>query len=241
MPRRRESTVEIRMSEVMSAMSYALDITEGQPQGHAARSCLIGMRIAREMGLSPEMTSSLFYALLLKDIGCSSNAAKFCYLIGNDDRHAKCELKKYDWTSLSDNLKFLINNVAPAAPMLKRVGLIARLALRGQRGAKELVQIRCERGANIAAHLGLSDETADAIRALDEHWDGHGHPLGLRGNEIPLLGRILGISQTVEVFYTKHGLNAACELAQQRSGTWFDPELVRIFLSFRTMKHSGRV
>ena len=221
------------MSEVMSAMSYALDITEGQPQGHAARSCLIGMRIGNEMGLSPELTSSLFYALLLKDIGCSSNAAKFCYLIGNDDRHAKCELKTYNWTNLGDNLKFLLNNVAPAAPLLKRAGMIARLAFRGQRGAKELVQIRCERGANIAGHLGLSTETADAIRALDEHWDGHGHPLGLRGAEIPLLGRILGLSQTVEVFNNKHGFRAACEMAQQRSGTWFDPELVRIFLSFK--------
>ena len=221
------------MSEVMSAMSYALDITEGQPRGHAARSCLIGMRIGSELRLSPELTSSLFYALLLKDIGCSSNAAKFCYLIGNDDRQSKCELKTYDWTSLGDNLKFLLNNVAPDAPLIKRAGLIAGLSASRTARAKELVQIRCERGANIAGHLGLSDQTADAIRALDEHWDGHGHPLGLRGAEIPLLARILGISQTVEVFHNKHGIDATCEMAKQRSRTWFDPELVRIFLSFK--------
>ena len=36
----------------------------------------------------------------------------------------------------------------------------------------------------------------DAIRALDEHWDGSGHPHGLRGEEIPLLGRILCLAQT---------------------------------------------
>ena len=33
---------QLRMSEVISALSYALDITEGQPPGHAVRSCLIG-------------------------------------------------------------------------------------------------------------------------------------------------------------------------------------------------------
>ena len=36
---------EVRFSEVVSALSYALDITEGQPAGHALRTCLIGMKI----------------------------------------------------------------------------------------------------------------------------------------------------------------------------------------------------
>ena len=40
---------QVRMSEIISAMSVALDITEGQLPGHAARSCLIGMRLAREL------------------------------------------------------------------------------------------------------------------------------------------------------------------------------------------------
>lgn len=41
----------IKLSEVLSALSCALDITGGQPEGHAVRSCLTGMRIAREAGL----------------------------------------------------------------------------------------------------------------------------------------------------------------------------------------------
>lgn len=57
-------------------MSYALDLTEGQPRGPAARSCLLGMRIAGELRLSAGDRSDLFYALLMKDAGCSSNAAR---------------------------------------------------------------------------------------------------------------------------------------------------------------------
>ena len=56
----------LRLSEVVSALSYALDITEGQPEGHAVRSCMIGMRLAREIYLLPKQRSSLFYALLLE-------------------------------------------------------------------------------------------------------------------------------------------------------------------------------
>ena len=46
-----------------------------------------------------------------------------------------------------------------------------------------------------------------AIRSLDEHWDGSGYPQGLRGEEIPLLARILGLAQTVEVFWKKGGID----------------------------------
>ena len=68
--------MELRLSEVLSGLSHALDITEGQPRGHAERSCLIGMRLAEAVGLDDAERSSVFYALLLKDAGCSSNAAR---------------------------------------------------------------------------------------------------------------------------------------------------------------------
>ena len=42
---------DIALSEVIGSLSYALDIVEGQPPGHALRSCLIGMRIAEELEL----------------------------------------------------------------------------------------------------------------------------------------------------------------------------------------------
>jgi len=96
-----DAAPEIRFSEIVSALSYALDITEGQPEGHAVRTCLIGMRIAEELRLPPADLSALYYALLLKDLGCSSNAAKMCYLFGADDRKVKRNLKTVNWARLS--------------------------------------------------------------------------------------------------------------------------------------------
>jgi len=49
----------VRLSSILSALSYTLDLTEGHPQGHASRTCLIGMRIARELKLSAEDQSHL--------------------------------------------------------------------------------------------------------------------------------------------------------------------------------------
>ena len=45
----------ILVSEILSALSFALDLTEGQPMGHSVRSCVLGMRIAHEIGV-PELT-----------------------------------------------------------------------------------------------------------------------------------------------------------------------------------------
>ena len=54
---------------MISALSFAIELTDGAMSGHALRSCLLGMRIAEEAGFTPEEKSSLYYALLLKDIG----------------------------------------------------------------------------------------------------------------------------------------------------------------------------
>jgi HD-GYP domain len=76
----------VALSEILSALSYALDLTEGAAPGHSARSCLIGMRIAEELALSAADRSALYYAILLKDAGCSSNAGRMAALFGSDDR-----------------------------------------------------------------------------------------------------------------------------------------------------------
>ena len=96
------------------------------------------------------------------------------------------------------------------------------------------MRARCYRGAEIARKLGFSEATAEAIRALDEHWDGHGQPHGLRGPEIPLAGRILCLAQTVEVFHAAGGVRAAYRVAHKRRGEWFDPALVDALDSFRS-------
>src|SRR6202453_1812684 len=88
----------ISLSEIISALSYALDLTEGAVHGHALRTCLLGMRIAQELKLPSDQTNGLYFALLMKDIGCSSNASRLCQIVGGDDRAMKAGVKFEDWT-----------------------------------------------------------------------------------------------------------------------------------------------
>jgi HD-GYP domain-containing protein (c-di-GMP phosphodiesterase class II) len=217
--------VRIRLSSVIGAMSYALDVTEGEPPGHAVRACKIGMRLAQAMDLDAATRSRLFYALLLKDAGCSANSAKMAALFGADDHVAKRSSKRVDWSGRLPAFVWSLRTVAPGGSVRGRVDRLLAIKAEGE-VTRALMQARCDRGAEIALMLGLEVHTAEAIRALDEHWDGGGQPHGLRAQEIPLLGRILCLAQTVEIFHAAGGLRAAWRVARQRRGRWFDPALV---------------
>ncbi len=218
---------QIRLSEIVSALSYALDLTEGQPIGHAVKTCVLGMRLADELQLSSTEKADLYYALLLKDMGCSSNAARVHQVFGGDDRNLKRDLKTTDWTRQLEGFAFVRRHAAIGQSLFERFLRIVKIAAAGPGQARQMVEIRCERGANIARDLGFSQNCADAIYNLDEQWKGRGHPRGKKGEEIPLGARILNLCQTLEIFQTHEGMEMAFAVIEDRKGRWFDPQLVR--------------
>jgi HD-GYP domain-containing protein (c-di-GMP phosphodiesterase class II) len=191
------------------------------------------MRIAEELGLDSDARSDLFYALLLKDAGCTANSARMAALFGADDHDAKHSGKRVDWARPLPAFLWSARTVAPGGSLKARVDRLLAIKEAGQ-VTKALMQARCDRGAEIAKLVGLSDRTAEAIRALDEHWDGGGQPRELRGDEIPPLARIMCLAQTVEIFYGDGGVDAGYDVAARRSGRWFDPTLVAAMETFRS-------
>lgn len=218
----------VRVSQIVSALSYALDMTEGRPMGHSVRSCILGMRLAGHVGVPAVDRCDLFYALLLKDAGCSGNASRLFHILAADEIKAKRDVKLTDWTRVGwESLQYALTHVAKGAPFLERVRTLVLVAARRQTESHELVKIRCERGASIARRIGFPEPVAQAIHSLDEHWDGGGYPDGLRGIEIPLFSRIMNLAQTLDVFRTHRNPEAAIEVVQSRAKRWFDPGLVK--------------
>jgi len=196
--------------------------------GHSARTCLIGMRIAKHIGMPLTQQSDLYYALLLKDAGCSSNSSRLFHIINADDIRAKGDLKTTDWTRVGwESLHYALGHVATGLPFLERMRKLASVAATQQVDSKALVQIRCDRGAAIARKMSFPLPVAAAIYSLDEHWNGGGYPDGLKGENIPLYSRIANLAQTLDVFLVNRGPAAAMEAIGKRSGRWFDPDLVR--------------
>lgn len=218
----------VPLAELLGAFSYALDITQGQPSGHCVRACWIGSHIGRAIGLIGDALWELYYSVLLKDLGCSSNAARICALYLTDDRAFKHDFKQVG-ASLASTLGFVLRSTGAGQPLARRAGALAHILGNAADISRGLIETRCTRGADIARRLRFSEGVADGIYALDEHWDGSGMPLGLAGDAIPLAARIALLAQVADVFHSAGGRDAALAEVRRRAGTWFDPALVRAF------------
>ncbi len=220
---------QVRLSAVLGALSYALDLTEGQPPGHSLRCCWVAMHIGQELQLAPAVLSDLYYTTLLKDAGCSSNAARLWELYGGDERVTKHNFKTVDSQSFYQIARFVLQHAGPGEGLRERARRVLHMAREGEALKTELIQTRCERGADIVRRLGFSETVAAGIYGLDEHWNGRGKPDGATGEAIPLSSRIALLAQVVDAFHAVAGPAAALAEAHRRSGTWFDPAVVRAF------------
>ncbi|WP_420473405.1 HD-GYP domain-containing protein [Noviherbaspirillum sp. ST9] len=218
----------LRLSELLGAFSYALDLTEGQPPGHCIRCCWIGMHIGQEAGLSGDQLWELYYTLLLKDLGCSSNAARICELYLTDDLQFKRDFKRVG-DSLPQVLSFVLTHTGLQAGLAERFRSVMTIFRNGSEIAHELIATRCQRGADIARLLHFPDGVAAGIYSLDEHYNGSGKPDRLAGDAIPVYSRIALLAQVIDVFHTAGGRGGALDEVRHRSGHWFDPKLVRAF------------
>jgi putative nucleotidyltransferase with HDIG domain len=215
----------VSLSEVLAAMSRALDLTEGQSVGHTVRTTLIGMRIAEELDLSAFDRVALYGALLLKDSG-SSGQSRVAEVVDAHNQHA---IDAHGITVFPAKAMSALKSVRKDS--IRAMGSF--LSRRKTTDSATRLLTRAERGESMALRMGFSTATAGAIRHIDEHWDGTGIPDRLVGHEIPLFSRIILLAQTLDAFYTQRGLLAAMKMARERSGQWFDPKLVGIARSFR--------
>ena len=222
---------QLLLSDVLGTLSYGLDMAEGQSLGHNMRCCWIGMHIGQQMLLSLDQLWELYYTILLKDLGSSSTATKICKLYGADDRKVKKEFRAIDNHDMVQIVKFVVQHTRLSNSLPDRIGRTIYLATHGEKLAEEFIKYRCDQGAEFATQLGFNENVSQAIRFLDEHWNGKGRPLRLSGDQIPLYSQIALLSQIVDIYYHIGGVDAVKTEMRIRKGVWFNPEVVDAFNS----------
>lgn len=223
----------LRLADVVSALSAALDMTDGQPAGHSVRCAWIGMQIGMRLGLGSSELHDLYYTLFLKDLGCSSNAARICQLYATNDLDFKRNSKLMDH-SLGQVLHFVATNTAVKSGLATKLKTILNIAMSSGNITRDLIETRCERGADIARTMRFPETVAQGILDLDEHWDGGGHPLGRKRHDISLMARVALLAQVIDVFHITGGRAAAAREVEKRAGAWFDPALAAVFRDLAT-------
>ncbi len=165
--------------------------------------------------------------------------AKDPYTRGHSDRVAMYAMAIAEKLDLSAEQRTALE-MAAYLHDIGKIGIREEILLKpGKLTDPEMAQMRHHPliGANILKPVAFPWAIAPVVRHHHEHWDGRGYPAGLRGEEIPLLARVLAVADSYEAMTSDRPYRRArspeegiAEL-KRCSGTQFDPRIVDAFVS----------
>jgi putative nucleotidyltransferase with HDIG domain len=130
-------------------------------------------------------------------------------------------------------LAALLHDIGKAAISDRSAGKDTRMYLAPGEVGDEHVRL----GVQLASHIAGSDNVLPAIESHHERFDGSGYPKGLKGDDIPLEGRIVGLANVFDRMLTSEGpeghgmpMKEALVAVGKLAGKEFDPEVIKTLL-----------
>ncbi len=186
-----------------------------------------------KLNMANETVMAIANAVDAKDVRThqhSMRVAEYSALIAR-------EMKCFKWWRRSKDLSNLkkaaqmhdIGKIAIPDSVLNKVG-----RLTDDEYAK--MKSHVESGAEILKDFTLVENVVDGTRYHHERYDGRGYPDGLKGEEIPLFGRIISVADTFDamtsnrVYRNQMDTDYVMNEMKRGRGTQFDPEALDAFL-----------
>lgn len=165
--------------------------------------------------------------------------AKDTYTRGHSDRVAHYAVRIAERMKLSHDQRVALE-MAAYLHDIGKIGVAEDILLKpGRLDDGEMTQMRHHPliGANILKPVAFPWAITPVVRHHHEAYDGSGYPAGLRGEEIPLLARILTVADSFEAMTAdrpyRKGMSVSLALQEldRCSGSQFDPRVVGVFSS----------
>jgi HD-GYP domain-containing protein (c-di-GMP phosphodiesterase class II) len=214
---------QVRLAELVAALSLGVDLGFGQPMEHVLRQCLIALRLAERVGLDDGERLVVYYTALLVNVGCHADAHEQAKWFG-DDIALKGTKYEYAQRSLAGAAAAL-RLLGSGNPPLHRFRVGLEFAFAGHHDLDGMIVQHSALARSLAGQLGLPDAVQRAVGASYEQWDGHGWPGHLKGDAVPIAARLAQLAEYTEVAHRIGGTGAAMVVARKRAGGQFDPAL----------------
>lgn len=165
--------------------------------------------------------------------------AKDTYTRGHSDRVAAYATMIAERMQLSHDQRIALE-MAAYLHDIGKIGVPEQILLKpGRLDDVEMAQMRHHPliGANILKPVAFPWAITPVVRHHHEAWDGNGYPAGLKGEEIPLLARILTVADSYEAmtadrpYRLGRGTSEAIAELRTCAGSQFDPAVVEVFAS----------
>jgi diguanylate cyclase (GGDEF)-like protein len=214
------------------SMGYATKTAESEHIGvkiKEAEDNMYKRKLLEHKSLHSSLISSIKTTMLEKDFGTEEHAERLVLLSNALGRVLNISTEQMDELELLSTLHD-IGKIVVEDKILNKRGALNLVEW-------EQMKKHPEVGYRIAMASPELIPIADYILSHHERWDGTGYPQGLAGEEIPLLCRILAITDSYDAMtqnrpYRKAMTRekAAREI-QKNAGTQFDPHIAEIFVN----------
>ena len=219
----------VRLNELLATLSLATDLGLGQPMEHVIRTCLIAVRLGEASGASTAELSTIYYAALLRFVGCTADAHEAAARVGGDEIAFAESLAPLvmaevpEWTSYV--MRFANEHHADPQSLPTPQSVLEF--------ASSVIRAHCEVATMIARRLELGAAVERALWHGFARWDGRGFPPDIGADDLPLASRVAALARDVEVLTRTLGTDSALEVIRGRSGLAYDPRLVDILSRHR--------
>jgi len=221
----RPDRAQVRLAELVAALSLGIDLGFGQPMEHVLRQCLIALRLAERLDLDDRTRSAVYYTALLVNVGCHTDAHEQAKWFGDD---IVLKSGKYEPSGLRAAAAMIRLLGGAGNPPLHRFRVGLEFALSGRHEVDRMIAQHAGLARMLAEQLGLPDDVLTSLGGAYEQWDGHGWPGLLKGEEVPVAARVAQLAEYAEVAHRVGGVGAVTSLARKRSGRQFDPALAAL-------------
>lgn len=226
---------QLRLAELLAALSLVTDLGMGQPAEEAMRACLLATDLARKMNLAEAEVASIYYTTLLKYLGCTAYAHEEAILFGGDDISLRASGTKVDFADPREALPFILLQPGRHAPLPRRILIVAYGLAQGSQFDRHMTASHCEIAAMLAQRLGLPGAVQRGLYQTMERWDGKGGPRHLAKDETVLAARFALLASRAVIFARSGGPDLAAAMLRKWAGKVFDPALVDAFLCYEPL------
>lgn len=231
--------LQLRLAELLAALSLATDLGMGQPLEFALQACVLAMRLGEKLRFTESELRATYYQALLRYIGCNAETRLLAAIFGD-------ELKLRADIIHADNARpefmglltrFIQQANADASPWHMAQAVVGGLA-QAAGMSTEFFSGHCEVAGRLAERLGLEPDIVRAMRQVYARWDGKGIP-ALKGEAIA--PGMLAVSLAQDAVYMFHlgGLDAAVAMVKKRRGGMYAPKQVEVFCRYAQELFTG--
>jgi len=235
------SSSDLRLAELIAALSLASDLGMGQPMEYALCSCVLAVRLGETLGFSESDLRGTYYQALLRYIGCNAETYMWAAIVG-DELALRTDLAALYNGRTSEVLGLMARSIQQAnegASPLHLAQMVAQGLLASPQLFKEGSVGHCQVASRFAARLGFDEPIQQALLQSYERWDGRGLPGVFQGEHIAPAVRVVALAQDVIIFHRLDGVEAAVAMARERKGKAYDPRMIECFCQQATHLLAG--